>query len=61
MDSQDAEHWERKAERARDAARRVSGENAKAILLEIANYYAALAHEARTVDAAPPLVASEAN
>jgi uncharacterized membrane protein len=55
MHLQDAERWEREAERAREAATKLSGENAKAIMSEIARYYTTLAREARCVDATLPL------
>ena len=45
---QDADHWERKAALARDLVATMSGENAKSIMLEIAEYYEQCASEART-------------
>jgi len=46
---QDADHWKRKAARARDAAAKMSGEDAKSIMIEIAKYYEQCAREARTI------------
>ena len=45
---QDAEHWELKAAEARDLAAKMSRENAKSVMLEIAKYYEHCASEART-------------
>jgi hypothetical protein len=45
---QDADHWKRKAALARDAAATMSGENAKSIMIEIAEYYEQCACEAGT-------------
>jgi hypothetical protein len=45
---QDADHWQRKAAQARDLAAKMSGENAKSVMLEIAKYYDQRASEVRT-------------
>ena len=50
MHLQDADRWERKAAQARDTAAKMSGENAKSVMLEIAEYYEQCASEARTAE-----------
>ena len=51
MQRRDAEFWEWKAARARDAAAKMSSEDARSIMLEIAEHYEARARRARTITA----------
>ena len=46
-----AEHWDRKAARARDAAAKMVSENARSIMLEIADYYEQRAREVQAAEA----------
>lgn len=49
MRLQDASHWETKAAQARGVAQKMSGENAKAVMLELAEHYEKLARHARVI------------
>ena len=49
-----AEHWDRKAARARDAAAKMVSENARSIMLEIADYYEQRAREVQAAEAQKP-------
>ena len=51
MHLQSADYWEQKAARARHVANRLSGANARAVMLEMAQHYETLAHRARTIAA----------
>jgi len=58
MPQSDVEHWQRKAARARDAAAKMLGENARSIMLDIADYYEQRAREAGRPKCAARLTAS---
>jgi len=51
MHLQDAEHWLRKAAQARHTAEKMSGDDAKSVMLELAAHYEKLAHNARMIAA----------
>jgi hypothetical protein len=53
MPSLAAENWERKAAQAKHAAKILSGNSAKATMLEMADYYGKLASAARRDIAKP--------
>lgn len=49
MHLQDADHWDRKAAQARDTAAKMSGRDAKSVMLELAEHYEKLAGRARVI------------
>lgn len=49
MPRRDVEYWEKKAARAREMAAKMSGENAKSVMLEVAEHYERRARRARTI------------
>jgi hypothetical protein len=51
MHLQSAEYWGHKAARARHAANKLEGADAKAVMLEMARHYEALAGRARMIAA----------
>jgi hypothetical protein len=51
MHLQDADHWERKAAQARGTAAKMSGHDAKSVMLELAEHYEKLAGRARVIAA----------
>ena len=48
---QEVDHWERKAEQARDVAAKMSGQAAKSVMMDLAAHYEKLASRARTIEA----------
>lgn len=51
MRLQMADRWERKAAQARDTAAKMSGHEAKSVMLELAEYYEKVARQARVIAA----------
>ena len=51
MSLKDAEHWEWKAAATRKIAASMSTETAKAVMLDVAEYYERMARQARTIAA----------